>query len=93
MFPRSWRFLATLDPQVLHPAFPDLSPKVDLMVSRDLDSRLTMREVAAVREWEESGAALHVMRDHPQVAGGGGSLHQRPSSTRQTCWPACGGPG
>jgi len=54
MFPRNWRFLPTLDPQV------------DLAVFRDLDSRLSEREVAAVREWVRSDKAIHMMRDHPQ---------------------------
>jgi len=54
MFPRNWRFLPTLDPQV------------KLAVFRDLDSRLSEREVAAVREWMRSDKAIHMMRDHPQ---------------------------
>ena len=49
-----WRFLPVLD------------PSVDLMVSRDLDSRLTTREQAAVQEWIDTGLAFHVMRDNPQ---------------------------
>ena len=35
------------------------------MVSRDLDSRLTTREQAAVQEWLHTGLAFHVMRDNP----------------------------
>ena len=31
----------------------------------DLDSRVRKREVAAVKEWLESGRAVHSMRDHP----------------------------
>ena len=50
----NWRFLPTLDPQV------------DLFLSRDLDSRFSAREVAAVSEWLESGQPIHSMRDHPQ---------------------------
>ena len=53
MFPMNWRFLPVLDPQV------------DLFLCRDLDSRLSRREVAAVREWQESGRPVHSMRDHP----------------------------
>ena len=39
--------------------------QVSIFLSRDLDSRITEREVAAVVEWLQSGQALHVMRDHP----------------------------
>ena len=53
MFPMIWRFLPTLDPQV------------DLVLSRDLDSLISDREVAAVQEWLESGRPMHAMRDHP----------------------------
>ena len=44
---------------------PLLDPQVDVMVSRDLDSRLTTREQAAVQEWLDTGLAFHVMRDNP----------------------------
>ena len=54
MFPMNWRFLPTLDPQVA--AF----------VSRDLDSRLSAREAAAVSAWLASSRSFHMMRDHPQ---------------------------
>jgi hypothetical protein len=37
----------------------------DVVLIRDTDSRIGPREVAAVRSWVASGAALHVMRDHP----------------------------
>ena len=39
LFPMIWRFLPTLDPQV------------DIIVSRDLDSDIGSRELAAVNEW------------------------------------------
>ena len=45
---------------------PLLDPSVDVMVSRDLDSRPTTREQAAVEEWLNTGLAFHVMRDHPR---------------------------
>ena len=43
------------------------TPKDDVerFISRDSDSRLSMREKLAVDEWIESGKSLHVMRDHP----------------------------
>ncbi|WP_119680550.1 tetratricopeptide repeat protein [Indioceanicola profundi] len=47
-----WRFLPASDPGVA------------LMVARDCDSLPSWREAAAVRQWEESGRAMHVMRDH-----------------------------
>jgi hypothetical protein len=48
-----WRFL------------PAGEPDVDAVAVRDVDSRLTHREFAAVEEWLESGFSLHIMRDHP----------------------------
>ena len=38
------------------------------MVSRDLDSRVSPREVEAVREWLATSRTFHIMRDHPQVS-------------------------
>ena len=54
LFPPIWRFLPLLDAQV------------DVFVSRDLDSRVNSREVAAVQEFLRSNMSLHLMRDHPQ---------------------------
>ena len=51
-----WRFEAVSDPDV------------DVMISRDCDSRITAREVAAVKQWIESGSMFHIMRDHPHHA-------------------------
>tara|TARA_R110000822_G_scaffold303122_1_gene427685 strand:+ start:2422 stop:3069 length:648 start_codon:yes stop_codon:yes gene_type:complete len=48
-----WRFLPVSD------------PKVDVMISRDCDSRLTIREKEAVEEWLKSDKLFHIMRDHP----------------------------
>jgi hypothetical protein len=53
LYPLIWRFLPALDPQV------------DAFLSRDLDSRVSAREAAAVSEFLASGASVHVMRDHP----------------------------
>lgn len=36
---------------------------VDVMMSRDADSPLFQREVAAVQEWLASDRTFHVMRD------------------------------
>ncbi len=41
----------------------DLS--IERFIVRDSDSRLNIREAAAVKEWEESEAEFHIMRDHP----------------------------
>lgn len=41
---------------------------VDVMISRDTDSRLNMREKMAVDEWLESDKSFHIMRDHPYHA-------------------------
>ena len=48
-----WRFYAAGDPQV------------DVMISRDCDSRLWYREKAAVDEWLAGDKDFHIMRDHP----------------------------
>jgi len=38
---------------------------VEIMISRDADSRLNLREKAAVEEWVASDKGFHIMRDHP----------------------------
>jgi hypothetical protein len=48
-----WRFLAASD------------PNVDILLSRDCDSRIGSREAAAVAEWLSSDKDFHIMRDHP----------------------------
>lgn len=48
-----WRFL---------PASED---DVDVFISRDCDSRLSLREMTAVQEWLDSPRLIHVIRDHP----------------------------
>lgn len=48
-----WRFYAV-----------DL-PECEYSIFRDADSRVSLREAAAVNEWVASGKSLHVMRDHP----------------------------
>lgn len=54
----------------------------EVVLIRDTDSRIGPREVAAVRSWIASGAALHVMRDHPQHTAPilGGLFGVRPSA-------------
>lgn len=47
-----WRFL------------PASEKGVEVMVSRDSDSRIDFREKQAVDEWLSSGKSLHIMRDH-----------------------------
>jgi len=48
-----WKFFAMAD---------DI---VDVMISRDCDSRLCMREKNAVDEWLLSDKGFHIIRDHP----------------------------
>ena len=48
-----WRFLDASD------------TSVDVMISRDTDSRLNHREANAVKEWISSNRKFHIMRDHP----------------------------
>jgi hypothetical protein len=51
--PRMWRFEA-ID-----------SPDVEVMLSRDTDTRFLLREKLAVDEWLNSNYTFHIMRDHP----------------------------
>jgi len=51
--PEMWRFEAIDD------------PNVDIVLSRDTDSRLCAREKIAVDKWLESTKNFHIMRDHP----------------------------
>lgn len=51
--PKIWRFLPAGD------------PLVDIVGSRDLDSPLSERELAATHEWLSTNKTWHVMRDHP----------------------------
>jgi len=46
--------------------YPASDPDVDIMISRDTDSRLNSREKAAVDEWIKSEMCFHIMRDHYQ---------------------------
>ena len=41
---------------------------IDRFIVRDTDSRLNVKEAAAVYEWEESEKEFHIMRDHAQHA-------------------------
>lgn len=38
---------------------------VEIMMSRDTDTRILLREKYAVEEWLTSGKTFHIMRDHP----------------------------
>jgi len=46
----------------------------DFAIIRDVDSRISQRELDATSEWQGSGKCLHIMRDHPyhktQILGG-----------------------
>lgn len=48
-----WRFWASEDPEV------------NIMLSRDCDSRISDREISAINDWLESDKDFHIMRDHP----------------------------
>jgi protein O-GlcNAc transferase len=43
---------------------PIINKQVDIMMPRDTDTRILLREKLAVDEWLESGKILHIMRDH-----------------------------
>ena len=51
--PMCWRF-ETID-----------NPCVGINLSRDLDSRISLREKLATDQWIASGKTFHIMRDHP----------------------------
>ena len=45
--------------------YPSSDDDVEIMLSRDCDSRLSVREMLAVNEWINSDKGFHIMRDHP----------------------------
>lgn len=51
--PRMWRYEPIDDPEV------------EIILSRDTDTRILLREKLAVDEWLNSGTSFHIMRDHP----------------------------
>jgi len=51
--PMMWRFEAIDD------------ENVEIMMSRDTDTRILLREKLAVDEWLSSNKTFHIMRDHP----------------------------
>jgi len=71
-----WRFEAMCD------------QTYDVVISRDTDSRLSMREKNAVDEWISSGKTLHIMRDHPwhheEILGGMWGLRNKQFSLFKT---------
>ena len=44
---------------------PIINPEVEVMMSRDTDTRILLREKLAVDEWLNSDKLIHIMRDHP----------------------------
>ena len=51
--PRMWRYE------------PIDEPDVEIMLSRDTDTRILLREKLAVDDWLKSNTLFHIMRDHP----------------------------
>lgn len=45
--------------------YPSSEEDVDVVIVRDCDSRLNLREKEAVDEWIKSDKGFHIMRDHP----------------------------
>lgn len=45
--------------------YPAGEPDIDVMLSRDTDSRLSLREKTAVDAWLATDSPFHIMRDHP----------------------------
>lgn len=52
IFEMTYRFLVFSDPDV------------DIAIVRDLDSRISARDILAVEEWLDSGLSFHIMKDH-----------------------------
>lgn len=54
--------------------YPASESDIEIMISRDCDSRLNIREKLAVDDWINSDKGFHIMRDHPwhgtQILGG-----------------------
>lgn len=48
--------------------YPASDSNVEVMISRDTDSRLNAREFFAVQQWIQSDKSFHIMRDHPYHA-------------------------
>ena len=44
---------------------PASEPDVDILIVRDTDSRIGLRERIAVDAWLQSGKGFHIIRDHP----------------------------
>jgi hypothetical protein len=40
-------------------------PDVEINMSRDVDTKILLREKLAVNQWLQSDKSLHIMRDHP----------------------------
>ena len=68
-----WRFMVADD------------MSIDRFLVRDTDSRLSSRDAVAVWAWEQSGKALHCIRDHPSHTGyalNGGMWGGKPTALR-----------
>lgn len=52
LFAADWRFLS-------------YDEECERFIVRDSDSRISYREAAIVKEWEEDDTVLHIIRDHP----------------------------
>ena len=48
-----WRFYAMYEPEA------------ELVITRDVDSRISQREINALKDWVNSTLPFHIMRDHP----------------------------
>lgn len=44
---------------------PITNPEVKYFISRDCDSRISLRDEIAVNEWIDSGKTFHIIREHP----------------------------
>lgn len=53
LFKMTYRFLVFSDPEV------------DVAIVRDVDSRISARDIIAVNEWLSTDFSFHIMKDHP----------------------------
>jgi protein O-GlcNAc transferase len=53
LFKMTYRFLVFADPEV------------DVAIVRDVDSRISARDIMAVEDWLKSDFSFHIMKDHP----------------------------
>eukprot|EP00096_Caligus_rogercresseyi_P009478 TRINITY_DN3231_c0_g2_i2.p1 TRINITY_DN3231_c0_g2~~TRINITY_DN3231_c0_g2_i2.p1 ORF type:complete len:350 (-),score=10.10 TRINITY_DN3231_c0_g2_i2:110-1159(-) len=76
LFPMLWRY------------FPIGDKETDVLLPRDLDSRITPRELLAVHDFLSTNKSIHIMRDHmhhgTEILGGMWGVKLKDQSSRKT---------